>query len=113
MSLQRKGGRSHPTLCCAQGAPGGEALGASELLYVMSPHNQGTVNHGDSRAGPAGANPGATQLLVMPKPIQDSPSHVTVLPLCLCSASTSQYDYEISGPLGRENYKEMYLFIYR
>lgn len=46
-------------------------------------------------------------------PIQDGPSHITVLPLCLCSASTSPYDYEISGPLGRENYKEMYLFIYR
>ncbi|KFZ55941.1 Deoxyribonuclease-1-like 2, partial [Antrostomus carolinensis] len=40
-------------------------------------------------------------------------SHVTVLPLHLCSVSTSPYDYEISGPLGRENYKEMYLFIYR
>ncbi|XP_010074460.1 PREDICTED: deoxyribonuclease-1-like 2, partial [Pterocles gutturalis] len=26
--------------------------------------------------------------------------------------STSPYDYEISGPLGRDNYKEMYLFIY-
>uniref|UniRef100_A0A8D2M205 Endonuclease/exonuclease/phosphatase domain-containing protein n=1 Tax=Zonotrichia albicollis TaxID=44394 RepID=A0A8D2M205_ZONAL len=51
--------------------------------------------------------------LDMPKPIQDGPSHVIVLTLCLCSASTSQYDYEISGPLGRENYKEMYLFIYR
>ncbi|NXG63668.1 DNSL2 protein, partial [Hemiprocne comata] len=27
--------------------------------------------------------------------------------------STSPYNYEISEPLGRENYKEMYLFIYR
>lgn len=93
--------------------PGGEALGASELLHLMSPHNQGTVTHGDCRAGPAGANPGATQLLDTPKPIQDGPSHITVLPVSLCSASTSPYDYEISGPLGRENYKEMYLFIYR
>lgn len=93
--------------------PGGEALGASELLYLLSPHSQGTVDHRDSRAEAAGANPGVTQLLDMPKPIQDGPSHITVLPLCLCSASTSQYDYEISGPLGRENYKEMYLFIYR
>uniref|UniRef100_A0A8C0ZBD3 Deoxyribonuclease-1-like 2 n=1 Tax=Cyanistes caeruleus TaxID=156563 RepID=A0A8C0ZBD3_CYACU len=79
----------------------------------MSPHNQGPVTHGDCRAGPAGTNPGATQLLDMPKQMQDGPSHITVLPLCLCSESTSTYDYEISGPLGRENYKEMYLFIYR
>ncbi|NXU94345.1 DNSL2 protein, partial [Xiphorhynchus elegans] len=40
-------------------------------------------------------------------------SHITILPLHLHSASKSPYDYEISGPLGRENYKEMYLFIYR
>uniref|UniRef100_A0A8C4XS35 Deoxyribonuclease n=1 Tax=Falco tinnunculus TaxID=100819 RepID=A0A8C4XS35_FALTI len=40
-------------------------------------------------------------------------SQVTILPLHLRSMSTSPYDYEISGPLGRENYKEMYLFIYR
>uniref|UniRef100_A0A663LND7 Deoxyribonuclease 1 like 2 n=1 Tax=Athene cunicularia TaxID=194338 RepID=A0A663LND7_ATHCN len=44
---------------------------------------------------------------------QDSASHVTVLPLHLYSMSSSLYDYEISGPLGRDNYKEMYLFIYR
>ncbi|NXI57360.1 DNSL2 protein, partial [Chloroceryle aenea] len=31
----------------------------------------------------------------------------------LNSVSTSPYDYEISDPLGRDNYKEMYLFIYR
>lgn len=78
----------------------------------MSPHNQGTVTHRDSRAGPAGANPGATQLLDMPKLIQTVPT-MSLSRLCLCSASTSPYDYEISGPLGRENYKEMYLFIYR
>ncbi|NXW01605.1 DNSL2 protein, partial [Fregetta grallaria] len=59
------------------------------------------------------------QPLAMPRPPQDgtshvtSASHVTVLPLPLCSLSTSTYDYEISGPLGRDNYKEMYLFIYR
>lgn len=40
-------------------------------------------------------------------------SHVTILPLCLHSVSTSPYDYKISAPLGRDNYKEMYLFIYR
>ncbi|NWR81344.1 DNSL2 protein, partial [Centropus unirufus] len=38
---------------------------------------------------------------------------VTTLPLFLHSVSTSPYDYEISDPLGRDNYKEMYLFIYR
>ncbi|NXP43120.1 DNSL2 protein, partial [Leiothrix lutea] len=48
-----------------------------------------------------------------PTPGHAKANPVTVLPLCLCSASTSPYDYEISGPLGRENYKEMYLFIYR
>ncbi|NXY52266.1 DNSL2 protein, partial [Ceuthmochares aereus] len=40
-------------------------------------------------------------------------SCVTILPFCLCSVSTSPYDYEISDLLGRDNYKEMYLFIYR
>lgn len=102
-----------PCHAVPQEPPGGEALGVSELLHLTSPHSQGTVTHADYRAGPAGANPGATQLLDMPRPIQEGPGHVTILPLCLCSASTSTYDYEISGPLGRENYKEMYLFIYR
>ncbi|NXF32269.1 DNSL2 protein, partial [Nyctibius bracteatus] len=40
-------------------------------------------------------------------------SAVTRLMEQLNSVSTSPYDYEISGPLGRDNYKEMYLFIYR
>ncbi|NXT39417.1 DNSL2 protein, partial [Pelecanoides urinatrix] len=40
-------------------------------------------------------------------------SAVTQLMEQLNSVSTSPYDYEISGPLGRDNYKEMYLFIYR
>ncbi|XP_068765084.1 uncharacterized protein [Struthio camelus] len=40
-------------------------------------------------------------------------SAVTQLLEQLNSASMSPYAYEISGPLGRENYKEMYLFIYR
>ncbi|KAF1410784.1 Deoxyribonuclease-1-like 2, partial [Spheniscus humboldti] len=40
-------------------------------------------------------------------------SAVTQLMEHLNSVSTSPYDYEISGPLGRDNYKEMYLFIYR
>ncbi|XP_062444383.1 deoxyribonuclease-1-like 2 [Rhea pennata] len=40
-------------------------------------------------------------------------SAVTELMEQLNSASTFPYAYEISGPLGRENYKEMYLFIYR
>lgn len=55
----------------------------------------------------------ATQPLAMLRPPHDGTSHVTVLPLHLCSMSTSPYDYEISGPLGRDNYKEMYLFVYR
>lgn len=79
----------------------------------MSRHGLGTVAHGDSRAGLAGAHPTAGQPLAMPGPPQDGASHVTILPLCLRSVSTSTYDYEISGPLGRDNYKEMYLFIYR
>lgn len=79
----------------------------------MSHHGRGTVAHGDSRAGPASADPTTTQALAMPGPPQDHASHVTVLPLHLHSVSTSPYDYEISGPLGRDNYKEMYLFIYR
>ncbi|XP_068276194.1 deoxyribonuclease-1-like 2 [Nyctibius grandis] len=40
-------------------------------------------------------------------------SAVTRLMEQLNSVSTSPYGYEISGPLGRDNYKEMYLFIYR
>ncbi|NXJ38601.1 DNSL2 protein, partial [Ciconia maguari] len=40
-------------------------------------------------------------------------SAVTQLMEELNSMSTSPYDYEISVPLGRDNYKEMYLFIYR
>nr|XP_032637489.1 deoxyribonuclease-1-like 2 isoform X1 [Chelonoidis abingdonii] len=40
-------------------------------------------------------------------------SAVTNLLDQLNSASKHQYSYEISEPLGRENYMEMYLFIYR
>ncbi|XP_067407255.1 deoxyribonuclease-1-like 2 [Emydura macquarii macquarii] len=40
-------------------------------------------------------------------------SAVTNLLEQLNSASKHQYSYEISEPLGRENYREMYLFIYR
>uniref|UniRef100_A0A8C3HC98 Deoxyribonuclease n=1 Tax=Chrysemys picta bellii TaxID=8478 RepID=A0A8C3HC98_CHRPI len=40
-------------------------------------------------------------------------SAVTSLLDQLNSASKHQYSYEISEPLGRENYMEMYLFIYR
>lgn len=43
---------------------------------------------------------------------QGCASTVPAVPLS-CSVSSSPYDYEISGPLGRDNYKEMYLFIYR
>lgn len=99
--------------CCAQGATWGRGTGGFRAAIAHVTPQPGHRNHGDCRTGLAGANPGAAQLLDMPKPIQDGPSHVTVLSFCLCSASTSLYDYEISGPLGRENYKEMYLFIYR
>lgn len=81
----------------------------------MSPHGQGTVVHRDSTAGLAGANPNGHPSVAP----QDGTSHVTgagnvtILPLLLHSMSMSPYDYEISGPLGRDNYKEMYLFIYR
>ncbi|NXQ02909.1 DNSL2 protein, partial [Vidua macroura] len=52
--------------------------------------------------------------VVLVQEVRDSDlSAVTELMEQLNSASTSPYDYEISGPLGRENYKEMYLFIYR
>ncbi|NXF95534.1 DNSL2 protein, partial [Eubucco bourcierii] len=52
--------------------------------------------------------------LVLVQEVRDSDlSAVTQLMEELNSASKSSYDYEISGPLGRENYKEMYLFIYR
>ncbi|NXS97386.1 DNSL2 protein, partial [Jacana jacana] len=52
--------------------------------------------------------------VVLVQEVRDSDlSAVTQLMEQLNSVSTSQYDYEISGPLGRENYKEMYLFIYR
>ncbi|NWW96671.1 DNSL2 protein, partial [Rhynochetos jubatus] len=52
--------------------------------------------------------------VVLVQEVRDSDlSAVTQLMEQLNSVSTSPYDYEISGPLGRENYKEMYLFIYR
>ncbi|NXX40840.1 DNSL2 protein, partial [Tricholaema leucomelas] len=52
--------------------------------------------------------------LVLVQEVRDSDlSAVTQLMEELNSVSKSSYDYEISGPLGRENYKEMYLFIYR
>ncbi|XP_014746469.1 PREDICTED: LOW QUALITY PROTEIN: deoxyribonuclease-1-like 2 [Sturnus vulgaris] len=52
--------------------------------------------------------------VVLVQEVRDSDlSAVTELMEQLNSASKSPYDYEISGPLGRENYKEMYLFIYR
>ncbi|NXU48820.1 DNSL2 protein, partial [Turnix velox] len=52
--------------------------------------------------------------VVLVQEVRDSDlSAVTQLMDQLNSASTSSYDYEISEPLGRENYKEMYLFIYR
>lgn len=57
--------------------------------------------------------PGASRARATPGLCQHRDSHVTVCPLYLCSVSSAPYDYEISGPLGRENYKEMYLFIYR
>ncbi|KGL90775.1 Deoxyribonuclease-1-like 2, partial [Charadrius vociferus] len=52
--------------------------------------------------------------VVLVQEVRDSDlSAVTELMEQLNSVSTSTYDYEISGPLGRDNYKEMYLFIYR
>ncbi|NXV46056.1 DNSL2 protein, partial [Uria aalge] len=52
--------------------------------------------------------------VVLVQEVRDSDlSAVTQLMEQLNSMSTSPYDYEISGPLGRDNYKEMYLFIYR
>lgn len=57
--------------------------------------------------------PGAGRARATPGLCQHRDSHSTARPLHLCSVSSAPYDYEISGPLGRENYKEMYLFIYR
>ncbi|KFP46154.1 Deoxyribonuclease-1-like 2, partial [Cathartes aura] len=52
--------------------------------------------------------------VVLVQEVRDSDlSAVTQLMEQLNSVSTYLYDYEISGPLGRDNYKEMYLFIYR
>ncbi|KAM4656451.1 deoxyribonuclease-1-like 2 [Amazona ochrocephala] len=52
--------------------------------------------------------------VVLVQEVRDSDlSAVTQLMEQLNSVSMSSYDYEISGPLGRDNYKEMYLFIYR
>ncbi|NWR65771.1 DNSL2 protein, partial [Bucorvus abyssinicus] len=52
--------------------------------------------------------------VVLVQEVRDSDlSAVTQLMEQLNSVSTSPYDYEISSPLGRDNYKEMYLFIYR
>ncbi|NXI64914.1 DNSL2 protein, partial [Anseranas semipalmata] len=52
--------------------------------------------------------------VVLVQEVRDSDlSAVTELMEQLNSLSSSPYDYEISGPLGRDNYKEMYLFIYR
>ncbi|NXC44292.1 DNSL2 protein, partial [Penelope pileata] len=52
--------------------------------------------------------------IVLVQEVRDSDlSAVTELMEQLNDVSSSPYDYEISGPLGRDNYKEMYLFIYR
>ncbi|XP_032303545.1 deoxyribonuclease-1-like 2 [Coturnix japonica] len=52
--------------------------------------------------------------VVLVQEVRDSDlSAVTELLEQLNSVSSSPYDYEISGPLGRDNYKEMYLFLYR
>ncbi|XP_069726355.1 deoxyribonuclease-1-like 2 [Phaenicophaeus curvirostris] len=52
--------------------------------------------------------------MVLVQEVRDSDlSAVTQLMERLNSVSTSAYDYEISDLLGRDNYKEMYLFIYR
>ncbi|NWQ81302.1 DNSL2 protein, partial [Columbina picui] len=52
--------------------------------------------------------------IVLVQEVRDADlSAVTQLMEQLNSVSASPYDYEISGPLGRENYKERYLFIYR
>ncbi|XP_065540138.1 deoxyribonuclease-1-like 2 [Lathamus discolor] len=52
--------------------------------------------------------------VVLVQEVRDSDlSAVTRLMEQLNSVSMSPYDYEISDPLGRDNYKEMYLFIYR
>ncbi|XP_065588491.1 deoxyribonuclease-1-like 2 isoform X2 [Cyrtonyx montezumae] len=52
--------------------------------------------------------------IVLVQEVRDSDlSAVTELLEQLNSVSSSPYDYEISGSLGRDNYKEMYLFIYR
>ncbi|XP_072204932.1 deoxyribonuclease-1-like 2 isoform X1 [Excalfactoria chinensis] len=52
--------------------------------------------------------------VVLVQEVRDSDlSAVTELLERLNSVSSSPYDYEISGPLGRDNYKEMYLFLYR
>ncbi|KAM6249870.1 deoxyribonuclease-1-like 2 [Porphyrio hochstetteri] len=52
--------------------------------------------------------------MVLVQEVRDSDlSAVTQLMGQLNSVSASPYDYEVSGPLGRDNYKEMYLFIYR
>ncbi|NWW47560.1 DNSL2 protein, partial [Pedionomus torquatus] len=52
--------------------------------------------------------------VVLVQEVRDSDlSAVTQLMEQLNSVSTTPYDYEISGPLGRDSYKEMYLFIYR
>uniref|UniRef100_A0A8D0L0Z0 Deoxyribonuclease n=1 Tax=Sphenodon punctatus TaxID=8508 RepID=A0A8D0L0Z0_SPHPU len=52
--------------------------------------------------------------IVLVQEVRDSDlSAVTELMERLNSASKHLYAYEISEPLGRENYKEMYLFIYR
>ncbi|NXG80045.1 DNSL2 protein, partial [Baryphthengus martii] len=52
--------------------------------------------------------------IMLVQEVRDSDlSAVTELMEQLNSVSKFPYDYEISGPLGRDNYKEMYLFIYR
>jgi len=105
---------------CPSSHPG--VVGTAGWLGAGTPHVTPRPGQGDpwgqqsriSQCQPHGRPPWA-----MPRPLQDGTSHVTgashvtVLPLRLRSVSTSPYDYEISSPLGRDNYKEMYLFIYR
>lgn len=45
--------------------------------------------------------------------MQECPLLLSLLPCVPCSMTMDAYSYERSKPLGRESYKEMYLFIYR
>ncbi|XP_025963552.2 deoxyribonuclease-1-like 2 [Dromaius novaehollandiae] len=109
------------------GRTGTVPLALSLLAVALLPHAAATLRigafnvqaFGDSKMSDQSVADIVVDILsrydiALVQEVRDSDlSAVTELMDQLNSVSMSPYAYEISRPLGRENYKEMYLFIYR